>query len=722
MKNRLAHEKSPYLLQHAENPVDWYPWGEEAFAKAAREEKPIFLSIGYSTCHWCHVMERESFQDPEVGAIMNKTFVSIKVDREERPDIDGVYMKVCQMMTGRGGWPLTILMTPDKKPFFAGTYIPKKSRYGMLGLADLTVQVGELWRKGRDRIYRSAESVYQELARRGPTPGGPALGPQVLDAGYEGLKTAFDPEHGGFNGAPKFPMPHNLLFFLRYWKRTGEQEAIQMVETTLSAMGKGGIHDHIGGGFHRYSTDREWLIPHFEKMLYDQALLAMAYTEAYAATRREEYRSTLEDVLEYVLRDMRAPESAFYTAEDADSEGEEGKFYLWTYQELEEVLTPEDFAFLKKRFDIQPQGNFTDEATGLSRPRIILRGTWQEVSPAREIQREITAENTGKGEGAEKGGETRAGERWERIKGVLFHRREQRVHPLKDTKILTDWNGLMIAALAKAAWTLENPEYLEAAERAARFILQHMVIGDGTVPDHDGSPNPLPRILHRYKDGQAEIPGFLSDYAFLAWGLVELYEASFNPLFLEKARQVLDSMIQQFWDEDGYGFFFTSSVGEQLLVREKETYDGALPSGNSVAAYVLLRLSRLTGDVRFEEYAEKTFRALSPEVSQYPAGYTLALIALSLAAGGSKELVVIGKPGTPDTTALLNIPRSGYYPDMALHFISSGEKGDPVRDLAPFTRSFTGESERAVAYACSGFRCQQPTQDPARVKEFLEAP
>ncbi|MHC5077701.1 MAG: thioredoxin domain-containing protein [Planctomycetota bacterium] len=502
-ENRLAGEKSPYLLQHAKNPVHWYPWGKEAFERARKEDKPIFLSIGYSTCHWCHVMAHESFEDPEVARLMNEAFVNIKVDREERPDIDGIYMKFCLMMTGSGGWPLTIVMTPDKKAFFAGTYFPKRSVPGRIGMMDLVPRLRDLWRTRKEEICASAEEVLSVAKRSADFTPGEGLAVSDLKRATRQLAARFDEKRGGFGTAPKFPSPHHLLFLLRYWKRTGDSQALHMVERTLQAMGRGGIWDHVGFGFHRYATDADWRVPHFEKMLYDQAGLAMAYTEAFQATQKPAYARTAKEILTYVLRDLKSPEGGFYSAEDADSEGEEGKFYLWKRDEIVALLGKEEGEWVSKALSVREDGNFAEEATGRKTGANIL---FLSPSPS-DAEREAG------------GMDLPFEERLEAARRRLYEARERRVHPFKDTKILTDWNGLMIAALAKASQAFGKEEYAKAARDAATFILQ-------TLRGPDG------RLLHRYRDGEAGLPAHVDDYAFLIWGLIELAEATFETPFL----------------------------------------------------------------------------------------------------------------------------------------------------------------------------------------------
>ena len=504
--NRLIFEKSPYLLQHADNPVDWYPWGDEAFDRAAKERKPVFLSIGYATCHWCHVMAHESFEDSGVAALLNKDFICIKVDREERPDIDSIYMTVCQMMTGRGGWPLTVILTPEKKPFFTGTYFPKKSRFGMTGLIDLLPRIAQSWQERRDDLLASAEEISAALRNEQEKPAEDFPDISLLHMGYEELARQFDPENGGFGRAPKFPAPHTLLFLLRFWKRTGETRALSMVEKTLTSMRSGGIFDQIGGGFHRYSTDAQWQVPHFEKMLYDQALLVMAYTEAYQATHNPEFRKTTDEIITYVIRNLTSPEGAFFSAEDADSAGGEGAFYLWTADETEKVLGKDDAGVAARFFGITHAGNYQGEETGGEQNILTRKSSIADMASSSGIS-EIELES-----------------RLESIRTKLFIARENRAHPSRDDKVLTDWNGLFIAALAQAARTFGNEKYLESARTAMKFILTRMRSADGG-------------LLHRYRGGEPAIPAFGDDYAFVIKALIELYESTFEPSYLSSARE-----------------------------------------------------------------------------------------------------------------------------------------------------------------------------------------
>ncbi len=500
--NRLIHEKSPYLLQHAHNPVDWYPWSDEAFELAKKEDKPVFVSIGYSTCHWCHVMEKECFNDEEVANLMNQSFVCVKVDREERPDLDGAYMAVCQRIGRSCGWPLNIVMTPDKNPFLTVSYVPKNSKFGLIGMLDLIPQIEQVWKTRREDLENFGRSIMRSLETMGDHSSQGDLDKQVLDNAYEWLSQNFDKENGGFGQAPKFPSPHNLIFLMRYWNRTKEKTALTMAEKTLRAMRLGGIFDQVGFGFHRYSTDAEWRVPHFEKMLYDQAMLALAYVEAYWATGALKFKVTVKEVLEYVMRDMTSSEGGFYSAEDADSEGEEGKFYLWTEEEVRNSLLPEDADLAVRLFSIRSEGNYVEpgkKRTGLN----ILHWEKSLEQVARESQ--LTVDETIHSLG--------------RICTRLFEARKKRVHPLKDDKVLADWNGLMIAAMAKASRVFAEQKYLQTAVKASDFVLNKM-------RDKRGM------LLHRYAQGNSEIEGFLDDYAFLVWGLIEVYEASFDDKIL----------------------------------------------------------------------------------------------------------------------------------------------------------------------------------------------
>ncbi len=680
--NHLAGEKSPYLLQHADNPVNGYPWGEEAFEAAHREDKPIFLSIGYSTCHWCHVMAHESFEDPMVARMMNDAFVNIKVDREERPDIDGIYMTVCQMMTGGGGWPLTIIMTPDKQPFFAGTYFPKEGRFGRAGMTELVPAIVKMWRDRRSEVLESAAQITSTLVE--PLEGikGAEMDDRFLNTAALQLNQRFDEEHGGFGPAPKFPSPHNLTFLLRFWKREADEWSLFMVKRTLEAMRRGGLFDQVGWGFHRYSTDDLWLLPHFEKMLYDQAGLLMAYTEAYLASGDEAFRQTVEEVAEYVLRDMTSLEGAFYSAEDADSEGVEGKFYVWSLAELEEVLGAEDAELAARVFDSTKEGNFDEEATGRATGANVLHlpRPMADVATSLDMEEEDLMA------------------RVEDIRVRLLAARSERVRPHLDDKVLTDWNGFMVAALARAGTALDRPDLVDAAGTAAKFVMENLRQDDG-------------RLLHRYRDGEAAITGHLDDHAYMIWGLLELYGATFDDVHLEHALAINELMYKHFWDHEGGGFFRTPDDGEELLMRQKEVYDGAMPSGNSVAMLDLLRLSHLTGDPVHAQRASELGMAFSGEVSKMAMGFSQMMSALDMALGSAREVVIVGRPGEEDTQAMLDAIRHAYLPNTLVLLKDPDGGPDGIERLAPFVKEHGMKDGRATAYVCTDHFCRNPTND-----------
>lgn len=674
--NKLIHEQSPYLLQHAYNPVDWYPWGEAAFAKAEAEGKPIFLSIGYSTCHWCHVMEKESFEDAEVAQLMNDAFVSIKVDREERPDVDGIYMTICQMLTGSGGWPLTIVMTPDKKPFFAGTYFPKNSRYGRAGMLELIPRLDNIWKTKHEEVLKSAEEITRSLVSSSNFSGDKSLSPDILKKAFTDLSKRFDSVKGGFGRAPKFPTPHTLSFLLRYWKKSKDEHALLMVEETLKNMRYGGIYDHVGFGFHRYSTDQNWLLPHFEKMLYDQALLSIAYTEAYQVTKKDLYKKTTQEILEYVSRDMISPEGGFYSAEDADSEGEEGKFYLWTKAEVKKILK-DDAELIIQLFNLEEEGNWIDpmhsgkNGTNIFHLKISLD--------------EFTSENNLTGE--------KVNEKIDNCLYGLFEDRDKRIHPHKDDKILTDWNGLMISAFAKAAQVFDNKEYSDTAESAINFIMKKLVRSNG-------------RLLHRYRNGSSDIDGNLNDYAFLIAALLDLYETTFSAEYLDKAVEFQKILNEYFGDVKDGGYFFTASDGEQLLVRQKEIYDGAIPSGNSVALHNLIRLQHLTGDTAYGEKADAIIKIFSQVITVMPSAYTSFLSGLDFYFGPSKEILLVGN----NENKLKEYSRAiqeKFIPNKTI-IKKNGKNTNVISSISNFTSSYSIEEGHNLVYICDNFACQLP--------------
>jgi uncharacterized protein YyaL (SSP411 family) len=690
MPNRLIEEPSPYLRQHAHNPVDWYPWGPEAFERAEREDKPIFLSVGYSTCHWCHVMAHESFEHPEVARLMNETFVSIKVDREERPDIDNVYMGVCQVMTGSGGWPLTIITTPDKKPFFAATYIPRESRFGLQGMMELIPHIREIWAIRRGEVLNLSDRITTELQQTSQGTAGGELDETTLKVAYEQLARSFDQQHGGFSYAPKFPAPHNLLFLLRYWRHGDNKAALDMVEQTLQAMRRGGIYDHIGFGFHRYSTDSQWLVPHFEKMLYDQAMLAMAYIEAYQATGKEDYERTAREIFSYVLRDMASPGGGFYSAEDADSEGVEGKFYLWTQEQVRQALGNEEAHFVTQVFNIEKDGNYMAETTRKKSGDNILHL----AKPLEEMASDLNLSPQ----------DFQA--RLEVARQKLFSYRNKRVRPMKDDKILTDWNGLMIVALAKGAQAFDEPQYTEVACRAADFILKNMRKANG-------------RLWHRHRGEWTGVDANLDDYAFLIWGLIELYEATFDTSHLRCAVELTSDMLKHFWDEDSGGFYLVPDDSESLLVRKKEIYDGAVPSGNSVAMLNLLRLGRMTANVHFEEKAAKIGRAFSRSVKQSPAAHCQLMIGLDFATGPCYEVVIAGNAQAEDTRAMAKALRTRFLPNKVVLLNPTDRESTEIAKLAEFTRNQSSIGGKATAYVCLNYSCKSPTTDINKMLELL---
>jgi len=668
--NRLIHEKSPYLLQHAYNPVNWYPWCDEAFEKAKREDKPIFLSIGYSTCHWCHVMERESFEDEEIASILNNNFISIKVDREERPDIDSIYMTVCQALTGHGGWPLTIFMTPDKTPFFAGTYFPKNDRMGMSGLKTILNSVNQAWLNNREALLHSGSRIIDAIkdSFEEDTPESTAtISEDIFDEAFSQFKYDFDNIFGGFGSAPKFPTPHNLFFLLRYWYNTKEEYALIMVEKTLESMYKGGIYDHIGFGFSRYSTDEKWLVPHFEKMLYDNALLAIAYLEGYQATKKKKYAEIAQQIFTYVLRDMTSPEGGFYSAEDADSEGEEGKFYIWSKKEINDILGDKDGEKYCKYYNITDEGNFE----GFNIPNLI-----NSVIPDED------------------------NELVESCRKKLFDYRIKRIHPHKDDKILTAWNGLMIAAMAIGGRVLHNEVYTQAAEKAAEFILSKLVREDG-------------RLLARYRDGDAAIPAYVDDYAYLIWGLIELYESTYKPKYLKKSLALNQDLIKLFWDNKSGGLFLYGSDSEQLIIRPKELYDGATPSVNSVAALNFIRLARMTGQHELEEKAQNMFSIFGKQVQRMARGYAFFLTAMLFSISKSKDVVLVADSDHADTENMLNVIREDFRPFTMTIFCS--DKFESIKELVPFIENYKTIDGKPTAYICENFACRAPIID---LKEF----
>ncbi|MFZ2446094.1 MAG: thioredoxin domain-containing protein [Syntrophobacteraceae bacterium] len=684
MPNHLAGEKSPYLLQHAENPVDWYPWGEKAFLKASGEDKPIFLSIGYSTCHWCHVMEHESFENEEVAALLNESFVSIKVDREERPDIDQVYMTVCQATTGAGGWPLSIFMGPDRKAFFAGSYFPRTGRLGMPGFIDIIRQLARLWKEQRGQLDRIGEEITHAIQPKPAGEGGASPGLDALDRACQQLRKSFDPVWGGFGGAPKFPSPHNLNFLLRWHKREPKSGAAGMVEKTLDAMRAGGIFDQVGFGFHRYSVDEKWLVPHFEKMLYDQAMLALAYTDAGLATGNVRHGRTAREIFEYVLRDMKSPEGGFYSAEDADSEGKEGTFYTWTPKEVAAILGKDAADVFCRVFDISDRGNFEE---GRSIPHLpkppggLARGLGMSA-PDLDLLLEDSRRK-------------------------LFQARDKRIHPLKDDKILVSWNGLMIAALARGYQAFGDESLVLAARGAADFILDAM--------------RPGGRLHRRYRQGEVAHRAYADDYAFLIWGLLDLYESVFDIKYLAEAVRLQEEMTRLFGDAAGGGFFYTGSDAESMIVKEKPVQDGAIPSGNSVAALNLLRLGRMTGNTAFEKEADLMLRNFAAQVALFPPAYTHFLQAVDFSLGPTREIVIAGDFSAEPTRKMIKTVHRLFLPNRVLLLKDQGDGGAKLSGIAPFSETMTRGERGPVAYVCENFACRSPVAESAELESMLRS-
>jgi uncharacterized protein YyaL (SSP411 family) len=634
-------------------------------------------------------MEHESFEDSEVAKLLNAVFVSIKVDREERPDIDMLYMQVCQALTGSGGWPLSIFMTPDKKPFFATTYIPKESRFGRPGMLELVPQIKKIWETRRDDVLNSADEIVAALKEKETYIAGEELGVQTLELAFGQLSQRYDDKYGGFGNAPKFPTPHTLSFLLRYWQRTGSEKALAMVNKTLEDMRFGGIYDHVGFGFHRYATDREWLVPHFEKMLYDQALLAIAYIEASQATGDNAYAATAHEIFTYVLRDMTSPEGGFYSAEDADSEGVEGKFYLWTEDQIRQALKKDEADLIIRVFNVSDSGNFSDEVTREKTGANILhlQKPLAEIGIAMEM--------------SEKDLQKKVADALKK----LFTVRKKRIHPHKDDKILTDWNGLMIAALAKGAKVLHEPRYVQASKKAANFILK-------TLRSQDG------RLMHRYRDGEVAVLGNLDDYAFLIWGLRELYEVTFELSYLQSALELQVLMLQHFWDDQAGGFYFTPDDGEPLFVRQKEIYDGAIPSGNSVAMLNLLALGRITAQPEFEQKAKMIGAVFSGGVRQMPSVYTQLMNAVA-GVGPSYEVIIAGNSKAADTRAMAQSLWKYFVPNKIVLLRPTDVKSPKIVKIAAYTQNQTDINGKATAYVCTNYNCKLPTTDTGKMLELL---
>jgi uncharacterized protein YyaL (SSP411 family) len=669
--NHLAGETSPYLKQHAHNPVDWYPWGEEALERARTLHRPIFLSVGYSACHWCHVMEHESFEDPEVGQFLNEHFVSIKVDREERPDLDQIYMTAVQAMTGQGGWPMSMFLTPDGRPFYGGTYFPPDDRYGRPSFKRLLHALADAWQARPEEIERTAGDLtqhVQNLLRLEVSPGD--LDTDLLRNSLAGLERAFDPVHGGFGSAPKFPHPMDLRLLLRLWKRFNDENALRMARLTLDRMAMGGIYDHLGGGFHRYSTDERWLAPHFEKMLYDNALLTVAYLEAFQATGEPSYRRVVEETLDYVLREMTSPEGPLYSTQDADSEGEEGKYFVWSAAEVTEILGKEAAEIFTYVYDITPEGNWEGKN--------ILHRTKTDAQDVRLLNIDEAALHRNMKEGKKR----------------LFDVRSRRIPPGRDDKVLTAWNGLMIDALSRAAAVLDRSDYASAAVKAAEFIWKTMRTPEG-------------RFLRTYGAGAgAKLNAYLEDYTYLLEGLVSLYQATFDERWIAAALELIPILMSEFWDEEAGGFFYTGKSHEALLARNKDAHDNATPSGNAMAATALLRLGRLTGRRDLLDHAEKTLQLFHGQMEKMPLAAGQMLVALDFFLGPVDEIAVIGDPNNDELRQVLRKLRSRFLPNAVLASLTPG---------AATTLVLLKDKEskgNVTTYICRNATCQAPIVGP----------
>ena len=693
--NRLIKEKSPYLLQHSQNPVDWYPWGEEAFEKAKRENKPIFLSIGYSTCHWCHIMEEESFSKNEIAEILNKYFVSIKVDREERPDIDNFYMKAVITMTGSGGWPLTVFLTPEKEPFFGGTYFPPEDRGGRIGLKSLLYSIAKAWTDRKKEISSTKKFLMQMLKEKQMhLTKKLKFNEEILSKAFQQLLLAYDDTYGGFGDSPKFPISHNIFFLLRYWKRTGEQKAYEMVKKTLDSMFSGGMYDQLGGGFHRYSTDEKWFVPHFEKMLYDQALQAKAYLETYQATKNKKYAEISKEIFDYVLREMTNPDGGFYTAEDADSfssenskEKKEGAFYLWKKEEILNILGKKNGEVICFYYGVLDNGNIAFDPFGEFEEKNILyqANKIEEVSKKFKIPLETVKKII------------------EESKIKLHKARLLRPKPFLDYKILTDLNGLMISSLALGSRVLDEPRYRDAAIKSAKFIVKNMMDKD----------------LKLYHSVNKNIEGYLDDYSFFILGLLDLYEATFNFDYFILAKKLTDVMLKIFWDEEKGAFFFTSINTKDLPYRLKEIYDGSIPSGNSVAALNLIRIGKFKMDNSYIEKAIKIFNTFSEEISNYPSRYTQLLCAMEFAFYPSYEIIIAGNKDSDETKKMLKEIFLNFIPNkvVALNTLLK-EKNNILKEM-PILKNKIPINGKTTAYICKNYTCKLPTTDINKILELL---
>src|SRR5437867_9096864 len=680
-ENRLARETSPYLRQHASNPVDWYPWGAEALERARAEGRPIFLSIGYSSCHWCHVMERESFEDERIAALMNERFVNIKVDREERPDLDEIYMAATQMLTGQGGWPNSVFLTPDLKPFFAGTYFPPASRGGRPGFADVLRAVSEAYGSKKDDVKRMADEVAGQIARLSEmAASNEVMTIALLNRAFGELAGRFDNAEGGFGGAPKFPHSMDVSFLLRYHRRTRNPEALRMAVLSLEKMARGGMCDQVGGGFHRYSVDAKWLVPHFEKMLYDNAQLLRIYSQAYMITQEPLFKSVVEETVGYLLREMLHSEGGFYSTQDADSEGEEGKFFVWTTEEINRLIGAENGDIFCRIYDVSDQGNF--EEKNILHPILTIE---QASKLFRKDRSEIDALVAD-------------------AKQKLFTEREKRIKPFRDEKIIAAWNGLALSGLAEAIKVFNSTVCIEAVNRTIEFIFNKMF--------RDGF------LLHTYKDGQAKLLGYLDDYASVAIGLLDVYEATFERSALDRSIQLTDIMVREFWDEKDGGFFYTGTSHEPLISRTKPAFDGSVPSGNAMATQLLLRLLHITGNDDYRKRAEKVLRCHYEAMESQPFGFAHMLCALDFYLNRPKEIVLVGKNSDLETRALVQEIHKLYLPNRVLQLV------DPNQSLERISPLLQGKSQidgKPTAYVCYDFTCSAPVTSWSELKPLLES-
>jgi uncharacterized protein YyaL (SSP411 family) len=677
--NALIKEKSPYLLQHAYNPVNWFPWGDVAIEKANTENKPIFLSIGYSTCHWCHVMAKESFENEEIARILNSEFISIKVDREERPDLDEMYMKAVMTLTGQGGWPLSVFLTPDLKPFYGGTYFPPVSRHGLPSFSELLQSISRLWKENKKEIEENAKQIISLVKESYSVKSKGTLLPSLLDNGYATLVSAFDSEHGGFGSAPKFPLSNYLHFLMRYYLRTRKKLTIKAVAKTLDAMRAGGIHDHLGGGYHRYSTDRQWLVPHFEKMLYDNALLAKTYIEAYQITKDNSFLESAQDTLRWLLNEMRSADGAFFSAQDADTEDGEGFYYTWTEKEIKsalEALEGDVFCYI---FGVSSNSSFDND-------RSILHVTNSIEAAASRFN--LSSD--------------RIKELLNNAKQKLLQIRLQRARPAIDDKIITSWNGLAISAFAYAYQSFRDESYLEAAKKCAKFILNYL-IKDGV-------------LYRRYRGEDVAIEGTLEDYSFLIMSLIDLYESSFEAEWIEQAIRLSREMINLFWDDSTAGFFLNSK--KELPAHIKEGYDGPIPSGNSIATLVLLKLGEFTGNIEFKEKAEKTLRLFADLMEEDPSSHTFMLSALDFYYGPTKEIVLVSKNRDDDAKTMIKEIHSHFIPNKIFILVTNENQVPTV--LLQLVNGKLALNGKPTIYICENFACKNPISDIETLKRQLE--